>query len=134
MEYVDTVTGEVLGAADPGVAHNGDPAARLISGTRAASSAAAPVRAVERMEGSKLVPHFVGDIINVESIARRVREPGDAAGLQGGARAVQRGDAAAACTEDVPDIVVGRSDHGVELCLVLAHHRAAAAIGVRVVC
>ena len=66
MEIGVASTGGVLSAADTGIAHDRLAAACLHGIAGAPVSVAGTGIAVERMTATKLVSHFVGNIIDVE--------------------------------------------------------------------
>ena len=65
---------QVVGCgADTGVSHNGAARARLPGRVVVAVAARAATRvAIKWMVTSKLVPHFVGHVVDIESIAHGV--------------------------------------------------------------
>ena len=101
--------------ANAGVGHDGRARAGLPggSGPAVAARTAASV-AIEGMVATKLVPHLVGHVIDVESIANGASRAGEAAGLVGPAHHTQAGHAAATRSHQVADVVVRRADDGVD--------------------
>ena len=73
--------------------------------------------------GIELVAHFVGHIINKETVSNRFGRARDAVRLTpANADYAQASDAAAACAENVADVVIGAANDAVEGGLVLGEY------------
>jgi len=81
---------------------------------------------------SELMPHFVGYIINIKSIAYRRTTTRNTSRFDIGARRIQIGNTATACAENVPNIVVGTTNHTIASSLIFSQHSTSVAIRVRV--
>ena len=134
MEIVIAVRLQILRAADARIRHDRRAAARLVGRRSVAVAAAARSSvAVEAVVGAKLMSHFVRDVVNIKRVADGTAAAGDALRLPPCATGnAQVRHAAAAGAEDVTDVVVGRADDRIEVGLILAEHRAAIVICVRI--
>ena len=83
------------------------------------------------MVAGKLVAHFVGYVVNVESVAHRIGRARDPTGLAGRvAHHAEVGHATAACAHHVADVVISRADDAVHVGLVLTQHIVAVGVGI----
>ena len=124
---------QVVAAADAGVGHYRRARTRLVSSAGVAIAGAAALAAVERVVAAKLVPHFVGHVVDIESIAHGVRNARFARRFQRGvAYYAHVGQPAAGRAEHVANVEVGRAHHRGQVALVLAHQVVGAVVGVGV--
>src|SRR5215212_10454979 len=119
---------QIVRTADPGIRHDSGTTSRFVSGRGVAiCTPATPHRAVKRMVGAKLVPHLMGYIVDVITIANRIGEPRDPVRLATtNTDHPQTSDASPASAEHVPDVVIAATNHTVQIGLVLAEHCGAA--------
>ncbi|MDX6720410.1 MAG: hypothetical protein QOJ63_2664 [Solirubrobacteraceae bacterium] len=101
---------QVVGAADPGVGHDGAAAAGL-HGRGSDVADAAALDAVEGVVGRQLMAHLVRHVVDGEQVADRLRDAGAAAGLEVVAgHADVRDSAAVQAHAEMADVVVGGAD------------------------
>src|SRR5438270_10198683 len=83
------------------------------------------------MAGTKLVTHFVNNVVNVVWVADRRRCSGDTSRFGAGdTDHSQTSDTASSGAKHVAEVVVGAADNGINIRLILAQHRRPRRVGV----
>ena len=119
-----------IGRANPCITHNRTGASRFSSGC---TNAVAIV--VLCMISSKLMPHFMRNVVNIKRISNgRTAASYTTCFLPSGAHNTKTSKTSTVCSEDMSDVIVSTTNHIIYIGLILINHRSRGTICIWVGC
>jgi hypothetical protein len=134
VKGIDAMSCEILVTANARISHDGNAAAWFVGrGGGPVATAAVARRPIKGVVRTPLMSHLVSNVIDSEGISHRSAQASHSHSLfTTTAGNAKLGDAAPTRAEDMTYIIVGRTDHGIDVGLVLVQHGEAIAVCVRV--